>query len=53
VSNAFVADASVAIGWVHPAQATSETDAMLTAIAHGATLEVPASPSGNDDDASH
>jgi predicted nucleic acid-binding protein len=39
---AFVADASVAIGWVHPAQATRQTDAMLEAIAEGATLEVPA-----------
>jgi predicted nucleic acid-binding protein len=39
---AFVADASVAIGWVHPAQATRQTAAMLDAIADGATLEVPA-----------
>ena len=39
---AFVADASVAIGWVHPAQATKQTAAMLDAIADGATLEVPA-----------
>ena len=39
---AFVADASVAIGWVHPGQATAQTDAMLEAIAHGAPLEVPA-----------
>ena len=39
---AFVADASVAIGWVHPAQATAQTAAMLDAIADGATLEVPA-----------
>ena len=39
---AFVADASVAIGWVHPAQATSETAAMLDAIEAGAVLEVPA-----------
>jgi predicted nucleic acid-binding protein len=39
---AFVADASVAVGWVHPGQATPETDAMLAAIADGATLEVPA-----------
>ncbi len=39
---AFVADASVAIGWVHPAQATTHTRAMLEAIADGATLEVPA-----------
>lgn len=38
----FVADASVAIGWVHPAQATKQTAAMLDAIADGATLEVPA-----------
>jgi predicted nucleic acid-binding protein len=38
----FVADASVAVGWVHPAQATSQTAAMLDAIADGATLEVPA-----------
>src|SRR5688500_9228715 len=39
---AFVADASVAVGWVHPAQATPETAAMLDAIADGAALEVPA-----------
>ena len=39
---AFVADASVAIGWVHPAQATSETSAMLDAMADGAAVEVPA-----------
>lgn len=39
---AFVADASVAVGWVHPAQATAQTAAMLDAIAEGATLEVPA-----------
>ncbi|MSO36313.1 MAG: hypothetical protein EXQ50_14635 [Acidobacteria bacterium] len=42
MTRAFVADASVAIGWVHPAQATPETIAMLDAIADGATLEVPA-----------
>ena len=39
---AFVADASVAVGWVHPAQATAQTEAMLDAIAEGAILEVPA-----------
>jgi predicted nucleic acid-binding protein len=39
---AFVADASVAIGWVHPAQATRQTAAMLETVALGATLEVPA-----------
>lgn len=37
----FVADASVAIGWVHPAQATRHTDAMLEAVAEGAKVEVP------------
>jgi predicted nucleic acid-binding protein len=42
VTRAFVADPSVAIGWVHPAQATAHTRAMLDAIAEGATLEVPA-----------
>jgi predicted nucleic acid-binding protein len=42
VTRAFTADASVAIGWVHPAQATSETSAMLDAIESGAVLEVPA-----------
>ena len=39
---AFVADASVAIGWVHPAQATTHTEAMLDAVGQGARLEVPA-----------
>jgi predicted nucleic acid-binding protein len=42
VTRSFVADASVAIGWVHPAQATAHTAAMLDALAEGATLEVPA-----------
>jgi predicted nucleic acid-binding protein len=42
VTQAFIADASVAIAWVHPAQATSETAAMLDAIEAGALLEVPA-----------
>lgn len=42
MTRAFVADASVAVGWVHPAQATKHTAAMLDAIADGATLEVPA-----------
>jgi predicted nucleic acid-binding protein len=42
VIRAFVADASVAIAWVHPAQSTPETAAMLVALADGATLEVPA-----------
>ena len=42
MTRAFVADASVAIGWVHPAQATLETIAMLDTIGDGATLAVPA-----------
>jgi predicted nucleic acid-binding protein len=42
VIRAFVADASVAVAWVHPGQATPETASMLDAIAGGATLEVPA-----------
>ena len=38
----FVADASVAVAWVHPAQATADTAAMLDDLAAGAILEVPA-----------
>lgn len=38
---AFVADASVAVAWVHPGQATDETVSMLEAVAGGAVLEVP------------
>jgi len=39
---AFVADASVAIAWIHPAQATAETEAMLDHLAAGGSLVVPA-----------
>jgi len=42
VTRAFIADAAVAVGWVHPGQATRQTAAMLDAMAEGATLEVPA-----------
>lgn len=42
MTRAFVADASVAIAWVHPAQATTQTRSMLDAIADGVVLEVPA-----------
>jgi predicted nucleic acid-binding protein len=42
VTRAFVADASVAVAWVHPAQATPQTAAMLDALEEGAVLEVPA-----------
>lgn len=37
----FVADASVAIAWVHAGQATATTQALLVAIAEGAVFEVP------------
>ena len=42
MTKTFIADASVAIGWVHPAQATKETAAMLDAMTAGAVVEVPA-----------
>lgn len=42
MTRAFVADASVAIGWVHPAQATAQTAALLDAMEEGAVAEVPA-----------
>jgi predicted nucleic acid-binding protein len=42
VRRTFIADASVAIGLVHPAHATKETDGMLDAITEGAVVEVPA-----------
>lgn len=38
----FIVDASVAVAWVHPAQATPETDELLTRVASGARLVVPA-----------
>ena len=42
MTRAFIADASVAIGWVHPGQSTTHTAAMLAAIEEGAIIEVPA-----------
>lgn len=42
MNRSFVADASVAIAWVHPAQATAETDALLDRLAAGDSLVVPA-----------
>ena len=39
---AFIADASVASGWVHPGQATRDTSAMLDAIDAGSIIVVPA-----------
>lgn len=35
MTRTFIADASVAIGWVHPGRATAHTAAMLDAIAGG------------------
>jgi predicted nucleic acid-binding protein len=42
VNGPFVADASVAIAWIHPAQATAETQAILRSVRAGAVLHVPA-----------
>lgn len=42
MSRPFVIDASVAMAWIHPAQATGATDAMLQAVRDGAVLHVPA-----------
>ena len=42
MTRSFVADASVPIAWVHPAQATSETEAMLDRLIAGDSLVVPA-----------
>lgn len=38
----FVVDASIGIAWVHPAQATTESQALLDAIADGAVARAPA-----------
>ena len=38
----FAADASVAIAWVHPAQATAATQALLQSIRGGTAIYVPA-----------
>lgn len=40
--DAFVLDTSVAIAWVHPAQATPQTAPLLQAVADGAQVFVPA-----------
>lgn len=42
MTNSFIADASVAVAWVHPAQSTKETADMLEAVGKGAIIEVPA-----------
>lgn len=42
MSDHFVVDASVAIAWVHPAQATTATESLLQKVAGGAVVEAPA-----------
>ena len=42
MSDGFVADASVAVAWVHPAQATPQTRLLLQTVYDGAPVEVPA-----------
>ena len=42
MSVSFVPDASTAIAWVHPGQATPATDALLTQVEQGAEVVVPA-----------
>jgi predicted nucleic acid-binding protein len=42
MSDGFVADASVAVAWVHPAQATPQTRQLLQSMHDGAPVEVPA-----------
>lgn len=41
MSQSFVADASVAFAWVHPHQATEETDMLLDSLLEGAVVVVP------------
>jgi len=42
VTKEFVVDASIGIAWVHPAQATAQSLALLDAIAAGAVVRAPA-----------
>ena len=42
MSERFVVDASVGVAWVHPAQATPQSEAMLQAVYDGAVVEAPA-----------
>jgi predicted nucleic acid-binding protein len=37
----FIVDASVGFAWIHPGQATPETDRLLNEVAAGATVVVP------------
>ena len=42
MSQAFVIDASVGFAWLHPAQATPETEKLLEQVGNGAQVVVPA-----------
>lgn len=42
MTDGFVADASVAVAWVHPAQATLQTRMLLQAVYDGTPVEAPA-----------
>ena len=42
MTKGFVVDASIAIAWVHPAQATMQSQALLDSIAAGAVVRAPA-----------
>jgi len=42
VSDGFVIDASIGLAWVHPSQATPESDALLADVESGARVMVPA-----------
>lgn len=42
MNDRYVIDASIGLAWVHPAQATPQTDELLDAVAAGAQVSVPA-----------
>jgi predicted nucleic acid-binding protein len=42
VTKGFIVDASIGIAWVHPAQATSSSQALLQAVDDGAIVHAPA-----------
>jgi hypothetical protein len=41
VNREFVADASIALAWVHPSQATEFTNTLLDEVEKGAIVHVP------------
>jgi predicted nucleic acid-binding protein len=42
VTTEFVVDASIGIAWVHPAQATTQSEMLLDAMASGSVVRAPA-----------